>query len=370
MKNIFTILICFVASNLIAQQVDTTLNLSDFEMPTSPGFILLDQAPSSIERPNSPKAFAISALNSYSESNGIPKNYAVEFTPFWFFKHPKMSVLKYAGYNDKKQRPFSSLKMVSFSVAYINQTDSLSKSPVNNISIGARTNIIKLRRNLDEIANANYTAASQLKSINDIIVDRIGPDDPTDREGYKRRQNELLIHLQDSLKNSISKALLQKPVFAVDFAIAYNTFFTNNDFSTNQFGRFGTWLTVNYSQILNKDNTNYLNIYGIGRYLEDGTMKNTNGKFVIENFFDFGAKIELEFKSLSFGYEYIYRSNNTIETYRSAGQLKYRLSDKLFLTGAFGKNFGTTNNLVSILGINWGITTGNEKANIQKSKTE
>jgi len=365
MKN--SLLILFIlAINFSFAQKDEKLNLKDFEIPTSPGFILLDQAPSSIERPNSPKAFAISALNSFTESNGLPQNYAVEFTPFWFFKHKNMNVLKYMGYNNKEEHFFSAIKMVSISMAYINQTDSLSETPVNNISIGARTNLIKIRsnNNLNAIALANQTAVKQLKKIDSIIVSRIGPGNPIDPEAYRQRHLQLLNTLQDSLKNNLSKALLQKPIFAVDFAIAYNTFFTNNDFSTQQFGRFGTWLTVNWSLKL-KDNSNYLNLYAIGRYLKDGTDKNDIGQYYSQSLYDFGGKLEFELNKFSIGYEYIYRSNDLIKTSRSTGQLKYRISDNLLLTGAYGKNFGDSNNLVSMLGINFGIATGNEKATIE-----
>ena len=369
MKKPLILFILFGVNLSFAQELDTTLTLTDMEIPTSPGFILLDQAPSSIERPNNPKAFAVSILNSFTESNGLPKNYAVEFTPFWFFKHKKMSVLKYAGYNEKKQRPFSSLKMVSLSMAYINQADSISTSPINNISVGARTNILKIRskENLNAIATANSNAVNQLRIIDSIIVDRIGPGDPIDPEGYKEKQLALMIFLQDSLdlNNKIAEALEQKPVFAIDYAIAYNTFFTNNDISTQQFGRFGTWLTFNLALKLNEDNTNYLNIYAIGRYLQDGASRDSLGAYTLQTFYDFGGKVEFELSKFSLGFEYIYRSNNSIETYRATGQLKYRISDNLFLTGAFGKNFGDSNNLVSLLGINWGFSTGNEKAIIK-----
>lgn len=314
MKKLITILLVLGAHFLFAQQNDHALSLKDIEIPTSPAFILLDQAPSSIERPNNPKAFAVSALNSFSESNGIPQNYAVEFTPFWFFKHPNMNVLKYAGYNDKKQRPFSSLKMVSLSMAYINQADSLTPQITNNISIGARTNILKIRSkdNLKAIAAANSTSVNKMKEIDSLIVSKIGPGDPLNPDEYRKKHLELLIFLQDSLKNEISSAhsalsdaLIQEPVFAIDFAIAYNTFFINNDFSTHKFGRFGTWLTVNYSQVINDYNSDYLNIYVIGRYLKDGTVKNNSETFVKQNFYDFGGKIELELNKFSLGYEYI-----------------------------------------------------------------
>jgi len=369
MKKLIILFTLFGINLSFAQELDTTLTLTDMEIPISPAFILMDQAPSSIERPNNPRAFGISILNSFTESNGLPKNYAVDFTPFWFFKHKKMSVLKYAGYNDKKQRPFASLKMVSLSMAYINQTDSISISPINNISFGVRTNLLKIRskENLKAIAIANSNAVNHLVLIDSIVVARIGGDDFDDREGYRQKQRILKQFLQDSLNlnNKIAEALLQKPIFAVDFAIAYNTFFTNNDISTQHFGRFGTWLTLNYAQKLNEDNTNYLNVYAIGRYIQDGASRDSLGVYTLQTFYDFGGKIEIELRKFSLGFEYIYRSNNSIDTYRATGQLKYQISKNLFITGAFGKNFGTTNNLVSMLGINWGFLTGNEKATIK-----
>src|SRR4051812_40022897 len=85
-------------------QVSDSLELKDLEVPNSPGFILLDKSPTIIERPNSTRAFMVSALNSFTDNSGLPKNYAVEFTPFWFFKHPHMTSYKYMGYNKAKER--------------------------------------------------------------------------------------------------------------------------------------------------------------------------------------------------------------------------------------------------------------------------
>lgn len=370
MKQLLFIIFLFAVNILFAQQNDKTkkeLNLKDIEMPTSPGFILLDQSPTNIERPNSGKALAVSALSSFTESNGLPQNYAVEFTPFWFFKHPNMNVLKYLGYKDKIQRPFSSLKMVTLSLAYVNQTDTVSQTPINNISVGARTNIIKIRskNNLDEIEKANTKAVAALRNINNEIVKLIGPFDPIDPAGYKIKQEHLLSTLQDSLNNNLSEASLQKPIFAIDFAIAYSTFFTNNDYSTKKFGRFGTWITLNHAEKLSSDNSSYLNLYAIGRYLRDGTYKDDVGDFYLQTFFDFGGKIEFELNKFSIAYEYIQRSNNSIKTSRSTGQIKYKISDNLLLIGAFGENFGNNNNLVSMLGLNFGILSGNEKATIE-----
>ena len=106
-------------------------------------------------------------------------------------------------------------------------------------------------------------------------------------------------------------------------------------------------------------------MYALGRYLSDGTTLKNN-EYISQNFYDFGGKLELEFKKLSVAYEYIYRINDISNTFRSNGIVKYKISDQLYLTGAFGKNFGDNNNLISLLGLNWGLSSGTEKPKIEK----
>ncbi|SOD80956.1 hypothetical protein [Spirosoma fluviale] len=367
MKSFITLIIFFCVNLCFAQDKDS-LTLKDLEIPNSPGFILLDQAPTSIERPNSVKAFTVGAFNSFGESNGFPKNYAIEITPFWFFKHGKnMSALKYIGIQNGKLT--TALKTVSLSVAYVNKDDTLTNKPINNIAFGARTNLLKLytSKQRKDIYDAYFRTVNHLKYVDStlnaegatVALKVIKPDE------YKAIETRVLnlIAKKDSV-SSIKKAVNLRPLIALDFAIAYNTVFFNNDFSTNRFGRFGTWLTLNYSQSLDKEDNeknNYLNLYVVGRYLSDGTKKNNQDKYEIQNFFDIGGKFEFEFKKLSFGYEYISRANKEIKTHRSTGLIKYKVQDNLYITGAFGKNFGSTNNLVSLLGVNWGFSTGNEK---------
>lgn len=374
MKKLITSLLmslCFIVT-VYAQQ--DSVDLKDLEIPNSPGFILLDKNPTSIERPNSSKAFMLSIVNSLSENNGIPQNYAVEFCPFWFFKHPKMTSLKYIGYNpsNDKQMIFNNIKKGSFSFAYITTTDSVSANQVNNLSIGLRTTIISIRsrQDIEDLKIANKRLIEKIRKQQDSLVLYIGDlwlavnnpilYDKKVREFYAGKEIK-----NAGEKNEISEILKRRPVFALDGAIAYNMFFLDNNYSDSHFGRFGTWLTINYSQVLDKKNKdrNYLNLYLLGRYLSDGTTL-TDNKYIIQNYYDFGGKIELEFKKLSIAYEYIYRAQDRSNTLRSNGIIKYKISDNLYLTGAFGRNFGNENNLISFLGLNWGLSSGTEQPKI------
>lgn len=368
---LITIVVLCSMSRLLAQTEDT-LSLKDLEIPNSPGFILLDKAPSTIERPNSSKAFMLSVINSFEAGSAIPKNYAVDFTPFWFFKHPHMSSYKYAGYNAEKgrQMAFSHLKKVSVSMAFVTTADTLTGATVNNLSLGLRANIITLRSKADieDLKAANAKVVKYLRDMDTRLNEAGVVYDPAtmSREEYNKKVNDFLAKeakARSEDKSELAEILKRRPVFGVDGAVGYNTFFLNNNFSNNHLGRFGAWLTLNYSQVLDKQNKtkNYLNVYALGRYIADGTVYK-NDQYNIQNFFDAGGKLEFEFKKISIAYEYIYRVNDKTSTFRSNGLLKYKLSDQLVLTGAFGKNFGDTHNLISLLGIHWGLSSGSEKA--------
>jgi hypothetical protein len=392
MKKICLIIvfIVFTGKNIWSQsnkiEADT-ITLKELEIPNSPAFILLDQTPSTIERPNSSKAFALSILNSFQDSNGVPKNYAVDFTPFWFFKHPNMTSLKYAGYNveNKKQHIFGNIERASISFALITTTDTLTQKVINNLSVGLRLNLISIRskQDIEDIIKANSDLINYLrdrddrfekhladikKSLNDNTAVPLKVSNPllysqTLKEFYEKEDEN-----EGIKENGLKDILARKSAFAVDGAIGYNNFYLDNKFSNGHFGRFGAWLTLNYSWHIDKNpnGKNYFNLYAIGRYLSDGTSI-SNGEYQKQNFYDFGGKAEFEFKKISLAYEYIYRDSNSSNTFRSNGLLKYKISDNLFLTGAFGKNFGLNNNLISMLGINWGLSTGTEKATTKET---
>lgn len=355
----------------LSAQTEDTLSLKDLEVPNAPGFILLDKAPSTIERPNSTKAFMLSVINSFEGGNGIPKNYAVDFTPFWFFKHPRMNAYRYAGFNAEKNRQlvFSHIQRASVSAAFVSTTDTMSNMPVNNLSLGFRTNLVTVRskKDIEDLKAAHAKVVGYLRDLDKRLTAAgivYNPATMT-RAEYDKKVNDFLAQEQQQRsqdKSELAEILKRRAVFAVDGALGYNNFFLNNNFSDSHFGRFGAWLTLNYSQVLNKESKdkNYINVYALGRYIGDGTTL-LRGEYKIQNFYDLGGKLELEFKKLSVAYEYIYRTNDNTNTFRSNGLVKYKISNQLILTGAFGKNFGNANNLISLLGINWGLSSGSEK---------
>jgi hypothetical protein len=375
LKVVLALLFCSLFA--LGQQSDS-ISLKDLEIPTSPGFILLDKTPTTIERPGSGKALMLSVLNAVNESNGLPQNYAVDFTPFWFFKHKDMTAYKFAGYNPdaNKQMPFANLKKVAVSFAIVNTPDVATSKPLTSVSIGMRTNIISIRTRADinDLRAANDSLVSRIKDKQDRLIKYIGDvtlsfTNPTLYDQKVREFYAAEDASHQAEKNEIAAILKRKALFAIDGAAGYNSFYPGNTFADAQFGRMGAWITMSLSQALNKTSgdRNYFNIYALGRFLSDGTSLEA-GKYVTHNFIDAGGKAELEFRKLSVGYEYIYRMDDKTNTFRSNGQIKYRISDQLLLTGAFGKNFGDNDNLISMLGINWGISSGTQQPKIQSAQ--
>jgi len=380
----------FITHPLISQ-IDSTITLKDLEIPNSPAFILLDKAPSTIEKPTNAKAITISALNAFNSNNGFPKDYGIEIVPHWFF-NPKSNddIIKYGGYKDSsekapKQRVFNNVKNASISVAFLTNMDTLTGNFVNNISIGLRSNLLTIRskKHLKTLKRQNDASVSYLKELNklwegelDYPIQKLGESDSTYR-ARENRYNKNLETLQKKgtkgldltsreLKDSLYQLVLAKPILSLDGALAHSFFFENQEFSTRKFGRLGAWLTLNLNFKLkhkNTQNANYFSIYGIARFLKDATLVE-EGNYTKKSFNDLGYKLEFEFKQLVLSYEYIKRFGDTSNTKRSSGLIKYKINNQLYLTGAYGDNFGDTGDLISFLGINWGLSTGKEKVKI------
>jgi|RhiMethySRZTD1v2_1073278.scaffolds.fasta_scaffold135870_2 hypothetical protein len=117
------------AGNVFAQDAELP-ELDDLKAPTSPAFVILDAAPSKVERPQAVKPLVLSALSAAGE--GFPKNYAVEFSPYWLGT-PRLTFDDYYRNDVAKD----SLRHLSLSVA----TTPLGKTPElgTALAMGVRT---------------------------------------------------------------------------------------------------------------------------------------------------------------------------------------------------------------------------------------
>ncbi|KAA2221085.1 hypothetical protein [Chryseobacterium sediminis] len=389
MKNYILILILFPVIFYAQQKKDIDIELKELEITTAPSVVLLGVSPSELEIVKSKKALVLSLVNSFKKSEGIPDSYAFEVTPFWLLPSSNMNSSKYAGYstvkvgeNEVKHKwnAFSEVKKASFSLGFVRDLslgkDDEMKNPSFAFSVRSTLIRVRTKKNKDSILAHDARLRNVLSNINKDWVHSKEHKDLTDscnrvdirgdaraeifEKGKARFKKKFSEKYKSSKEADYYRNLLEAPpLISADFAGGYSTFFSDNKFSNNHFGKLGFWLTLNTGFDFTKnDEPNVekrLNFYGIVRYLDDGTNLDANQAFLRSKNYDFGGKAEFTYKRFSISYEYIYRINDIENTFRSSGLIAYKVSDKVYINAAFGKNYGEKDNLISFLGLNWGL---------------
>jgi len=398
MKNYIELIaiLFFISSNINAQE---EINIKDLKTPNSPGFQILDIAPTSIERPTNPKALAASFLSLTSNGTIIPKNFAMEFSPYWYVKSDSASVYKYLSINRttaRESKDFSGiLNKMSISIASV-FNDSTSGSLIKNtnyISFGLRTNLFTYRT-----ADQNKKLQECLKKITDKVKEiktndvekkkliglRNKYDNELDNESDPAKKATIeskiaLIDVQIDAIIDASPEVLEKkletdketqknlmmlnelPLFQIDGAFAYSEAIPGNTYENKRFNRSGFWLNASINTFsLDKERLqDNLSIMGSIKFIRDNTLvDNSVDEFKSSKATDYGFKIEYTIKQFSISIESLkrkYSNKSDLNSDRTVGVLQYKISDNLYFTGTYGKNFGIENNLISLFGINYGF---------------
>ena len=385
----------FLCSMIVEAQVNDdsikSINDFNFESVTNPAFILLDETPTSISTPNNLKSLALYVSNGFSNNN-----IALEINPYWIFGgNDDTSYREYRGIKGDKINPFKSLETnTTFSLAYLDKEFQGIEGERKVFAIGLRTTILEAYgKRTSEIVGIITSLEGGyendiMKSF-DTYVRRPGVnlDSPSTEkcgnfEKYRKDYEASAIAFLNTnpeykMQYSNSDKLLEayfkgrcarinnfylnrkniKPIFRLDGALGYSVLFQENDVDASTANRFGSWLTADLA--IKFTDQNYLHAYGIGKYIDDGFVIGDDGTFGTASFWDYGGKIELELERFKFSYEYLRREGNG-EQFRSVGNITFQLSQTMSITGGFGKDFPQEDNLVSLIGINWGLNLGEE----------
>lgn len=401
---IFLVTTIFIAlSYTVEAQEEPTINDFNFESVSNTSFILLDETPTSFNMPDNIKALGLYLSNGFANTN-----IAVELNPYWILGWHKddTSYEEYRGISDRNDTkyidPFKRIKTnSSLSFSFIDKQLPNIEEARKTLTLGGRFTFLELY---------NKKAVTQLTEVledvevgfsNDILnefdgyirgpapvfPDLVTPSDPdlcaassesgtypqeyveAAQKYFESNKDVIAIRYADAnalIKDyfkescSVSSAFIFnaqeiQPVFRLDGAVGYSWLFKDNNFDSKTVNRFGSWLTGDLA--LRLTDAQYLHIYAIARYIDDGFQVNQEGDFTTLNFLDFGGKVELEINKFKLSYEYLERTGEDA-MYRSVGNVYYQLTKSLGITGGFGKDFQVDDNLVSILGISWGIDSG------------
>lgn len=354
-----TIIISLMFTFGQAQQID----LSKFTLSngSSPAFILVGETPTEIYAPVNLKALTLHVQENFGESISI------EATPYFLINQQRKdrSYQKYIGVlqdpnTDKiTQKPFSGLNTTTISFAYVDKEFSGLEGDHKTYSLGMRTTVLRFYNKEKVHANTigMATALSNITVPSAVLLQG----EEAIKNYYQEHQDEI-----NALIEPFQKQI--KPLFRLDAAMGYSALFKENKTNSGTVNRLGIWLTAETSLILNEGSdaktNNYFNFLLTARYIEDGFNAIVNNYYTTY-YRDFGGKLEFEFGKVGFGYEYIAR-NGEINSERSVGNIRFIITKDISISGGFGKDFEGPDgeNLLTIIGINWGINTGNNKVSL------
>jgi hypothetical protein len=294
----------------------TGIKLSDLYVPTSPGFVLADKAPSSVEKPSTPKAFGISLLNLYQGG-------AVEVTPFWLTNKPTYT------FQDWIQKKNTIIETLNLSVATF-KTDTTS-----NVSAGIRTQVLRIysKKHLQTLTKKE-----------DEIIDLLTTPDSSGKINEKAIQKAA-----DELEQ-----IQRKGMFLVEFAAAIIGSSNNNSYKQLSSSKSGVWTNIRWSP-----EKSMLDFTGLVRYSWANQVNNSDSAFL-----DYGISMSYEKNKIDISLEYVNRRDLSLkESFdRFALVGNYVINDNFTLVASLGKNFTKVDNIITVFGIKFGL--GNQKASI------
>lgn len=104
--------------------------------PTSPAFVLLGVEPTSVERPTTPSDFAASIVNATDQLSALPKNFALEASPYWLIGHPGQDWRA-----DEKRTVLQSVQR-TFSLAAATAQTGTEEAPVTGLAVSGRVALL------------------------------------------------------------------------------------------------------------------------------------------------------------------------------------------------------------------------------------
>lgn len=302
---VITACFCLLGAAAWSQSVPS---VSDMSIPTSPGLVLGDKAPSSIERPTNPKSLSVSLLN-------LLQGGAIEFNPYWFSNHPSYT---FKNYMDDR---FPVLKTLGISgVTFKTDTSS-------SLAAGLRTQPFR------------WFSTGRRKTIDDL----------------KGKIQDALVSLPLNL-DSLSKlrdaitGYMAKPTIAVEVAGAYLGASASNTYNSLQARKWGAWVNLMWNPGFP------LTFTGVARYsrLVGSVPKGLSDSA----FFDYGLNVSYSTKKFDVAAEFVERRDVEYQQnyHRFTFTGNFVITDNIILVAALGKNFNKVNNIISVFGVKLGLS--------------
>ncbi len=306
---LFCIIFLIYFSLPIRGQVNQ-VTITDLMTPVSPGFIISDQTPSSVNRPTNTKAFVASLL---SLNNGG----SLEAAPYWLINSKSRDRLSYKDYV-KKISPV----LQTFSIS----ATSFKSDTGSFLSVGVRFFPIRIHKS--EL-NDKIAEIESLLSV---------PPLSFDTTAINKARREL-------------KEIDKRPKFVIEIAGALLGYAPTNGYEQLKRSRSGGWANISYKP-------KALSLTGLVRYINNKQQGSfSENSDILDLGFSLGG--ENRKKNLSLNAELLFRKDYLLaqENHRFVVVANYKVLEQLYVVGSIGKNFSKVDNIIALLGINIGLST-------------
>jgi hypothetical protein len=335
-----------VTGTIASAQDEGPADFNGLRTPSSPAFVLLGVEPSSVERPNTPSDFAASILSASSNLSSLPKDFALETSPYWLFGHPRRSWR-----DDIKRNVLESIER-TFTLSAATAELGTSDAPVRGLAVSGRMSLFSGRvpdstvKQIEELEQALAASAAadigRLAPMFDSLLQqmlakaRTEPDSEAALDRFDEAKADLIERLTESgelgadtesLRDEATKLVTAREGFLMDVAGGVAWSAPSAALDSADLDRWGVWLTGSYTMP-------QVSFVGMARYLgvADGE----------DDAVDIGARLIYTRDRYAVSAEYVGRhvtEDAAGDQWRLAGVIEYRVSPDLWINGTFGRSY-------------------------------
>jgi hypothetical protein len=331
-------------------QKDTTVELERLKTPTSPAFVILDISPTDVERPTTPRAFALGLVSAAQESDDfVPDNYAAEFAPYWLGPQRKLTFEQY--YSRSMLRAVQQ----TFSLSFATNTVVQNEDSLPAVAVGFRVApfVGRASRRLDSLVEHLDHIQDSLLNVRIALRGARTANDTADalkkEQAFSDSNRVLTAGIRAEMNDDDGRV-----GFRMQIAGGLAAYYPGNQFSAGKIGRTGLWGTAAY-----RLEHPGVDLIALARFL-------SNDEGTEQEALDLGARAVLLFEPFAASFEWVSRSVSGDEGdgpdgrpgfasgSRGVGMLEYRVNNDLFLSFSFGQDYRRAGEdeqpLVAILG--------------------
>ena len=314
------------------------VSVEDLRAPSTPAFVLLGIEPTSVQRPETPRALTTTLLSLAGDNGALPRNFAIEIAPFWLRSRPGFSFGDF--YHGERHGGLATIATTikrSFALSVATAPRIAGNDPSGtSVAIGARLMLWPGRPSalLDSLrarAPRTFGECSRLGALDDI-------------DACQRA-------FTDSIRDNV------QPVgFTMQVAMGASGGFPNDTFDLGRLRRGAVWISPSYRF------PHQFELIGVVRWMHDRLDR---GEVANATSLDAGARLRWKANSLvALSAEGVRRRGSggtraPRTSIRYAGVVEFRASDNWFVFYSVGKDFAAAKAprslLLSIIGVSAGF---------------